>query len=158
MKKTLYVFNVGTGNIGSTLFRQIYEQHDFLLDNNDIEIKVAGISNSRKMLFDVNGIDLSNWNDILESSGEVADLSSFIDRMKAMNLPNCVFVDNTASKLPSTYYEDIFRSNISVVTCNKIANSGTYAQYKLLHDTARKHGWISFTKRTLELVFLSCAF
>ncbi|MFD1769616.1 bifunctional aspartate kinase/homoserine dehydrogenase I [Sphingobacterium suaedae] len=140
LKKTLYVFNVGTGNIGSTLFRQIHEQHDFLLDNNDIEIKVAGISNSRKMLFDVNGIDLSNWNDVLESNGEVADLSTFIDRMKAMNLPNCVFVDNTASKLPSTYYEDIFRSNISVVTCNKIANSGTYEQYKSLHDTARKHG------------------
>lgn len=140
LKKTLYVFNVGTGNIGSTLFRQIYEQHDFLLENNDIEIKVVGISNSRKMLFDLNGIDLAKWSTMLESSGEIADLSSFIERMKAMNLPNCVFIDNTASNLPSTYYEEIFKSNISVVTCNKIANSGEYAQYKLLHDTARKHG------------------
>lgn len=140
LKKTLHVFNVGTGNIGSTLFKQIYEQHDFLLDHNDIEIKVVGLSNSRKMLFDADGIDLAQWSEQVEHQGEVADLSGFIERMKLMNLPNCIFVDNTASKLPATYYEDIFKSNISIVTCNKIANSGDYAQYKLLHDTARKHG------------------
>ncbi len=140
LKKTLYVFNVGTGNIGATLFRQIREQHDFLLDNNDIEIKVVGVSNSRKMFFDVDGIDLERWSESLEAIGEVADLSSFIERMRTMNLPNCVFIDNTASKLPSTYYEEIFKANISVVTCNKIANSGAYAQYQLLRETARKHG------------------
>lgn len=140
LKKTLHVFNIGTGNIGSTLFRQIREQHDFLLDHNDIEIKVVGMANSRKMLFDGNGIDLASWEAELDAAGEVADLGAFIDRMKAMNLPNCVFVDNTASKLPSTYYEEVFKANISIVTCNKIANSGDYAQYQLLHETARKHG------------------
>lgn len=140
LNKTLYVFNVGTGNIGATLFKQIHEQHSFLLENNDIDIKVVGISNSRKMLFNADGVDLAVWQEELDNQGEVADLAAFIDRMKSMNLPNCVFVDNTASRLPSTYYEDIFKSNISVVTCNKIANSGEYAQYKNLHDTARKHG------------------
>ena len=140
LKKTLHVFNIGTGNIGSTLFKQLHEQHDFLLDQNDIEIKVVGISNSRKMCFNPEGFDLGNWQEELEHQGEVADLGSFIGQMKALNLPNCVFIDNTASKLPSTYYEEIFRSNISIVTCNKIANSGDYAQYKLLHETARKHG------------------
>jgi len=140
LKKTLHVFNIGTGNIGSTLFKQLHEQHDFLLDQNDIEIKVVGISNSRKMGFNPEGFDLGNWQEELENQGEVADLGSFIGQMKALNLPNCVFIDNTASKLPSTYYEEIFRSNISIVTCNKIANSGDYAQYRLLHETARKHG------------------
>lgn len=140
LKKTLYVFNVGTGNIGATLFKQIHEQYDFLMENNDVEIKIAGVSNSRKMLFDAEGIDLANWQTTLESQGEVADLSNFVERMKEMNLPNCVFVDNTASPLPSTYYEDIFKSNISIVTCNKIANSGDFSQYKSLRDTAREHG------------------
>ncbi|MGN5955023.1 bifunctional aspartate kinase/homoserine dehydrogenase I [Sphingobacterium lactis] len=140
LKKTLYVFNVGTGNIGATLFKQLHKQHDFLLEQNDIEIKVVGISNSRKMVFNQEGIDLSKWQEQLENDGTVADLGSFIQAMQAMNLPNCVFIDNTASKLPSTYYEEIFKSNISVVTCNKIANSGSYEQYKCLHETARKHG------------------
>ncbi len=140
LKKTLHVFNVGTGNIGSTLFSQLHKQHSFLEDQNDVEIKVVGIANSRKMLFNGDGIDLAGWKEELDSHGEVADLTTFITKMQEMNLPNCVFVDNTASKLPSTYYENIFLSNISIVTCNKIANSGEYAQYKLLHETARKHG------------------
>lgn len=140
LKKTLHVFNIGTGNIGATLFKQLENQHEFLLDKNDIEIKVVGISNSRKMLFNTEGVDLNNWSDELAKNGTESDLALFIDRMKALNLPNCVFIDNTASKLPATYYQDIFKSNISIVTCNKIANSGKYEQYKTLRDTAHRHG------------------
>src|SRR5690606_17318083 len=54
--------------------------------------------------------------------------------------PNCVFIDNTASVAPTKHYVELFQSNISVVTCNKIANSGTFEQYKDLHENARKHG------------------
>ncbi len=140
LKKTLHVFNIGTGNIGSTLFSQLHKQHAFLEEQNDIEVKVVGISNSRRMYFNADGVDLGNWKEEMDANGEVADLATFIAKMQEMNLPNCVFIDNTASKLPSTYYENIFKSNISIVTCNKIANSGDYAQYKLLHETARKHG------------------
>ncbi|WP_409150263.1 bifunctional aspartate kinase/homoserine dehydrogenase I [Sphingobacterium sp. BS-2] len=140
LKKTLHVFNIGTGNIGSTLFSQLHKQHAFLVEQNDIEVKVVGISNSRRMYFNADGVDLGNWKEEMDANGEVADLATFIAKMQEMNLPNCVFIDNTASKLPSTYYESIFKSNISIVTCNKIANSGDYAQYKLLHETARKHG------------------
>ncbi len=140
LKKTLHVFNLGTGNIGATLFKQLDSQHGFLLEKNDIEVKVVGISNSRKMLFKENGVDLNVWESQLNDDGIEADLSLFIDKMKDMNLPNCVFIDNTASSIPSTHYEDIFKANISIVTCNKIANSGKYSQYKLLRDTAHQHG------------------
>ncbi|MFD2597372.1 bifunctional aspartate kinase/homoserine dehydrogenase I [Sphingobacterium corticis] len=140
LNKTLHVFSLGTGNIGKTLYNQILNQHDFLLENNDIDIKVVGIANSRQMFFDVDGINLNAWESQLADAGEPADLSRFVERMKAMNLPNCVFIDNTASALPATYYVEAFESNISVVTCNKIANSGSYANYKLLRDTARKYG------------------
>ncbi|MFC3196575.1 bifunctional aspartate kinase/homoserine dehydrogenase I [Parapedobacter deserti] len=140
LNKTLHVFNAGTGNIGTTLFRQLREQHRFLLDHNDIEIKVVGIANSRRMLFNGDGIGLSDWEEQLQRAGEQADLAKFVSRMKLMNLPNCVFIDNTASEQPIRYYEEIFKSNISVVTCNKIANSGPYNQYRSLKDTARKHG------------------
>ncbi|AIM38512.1 aspartate kinase [Sphingobacterium sp. ML3W] len=140
LKKTLHVFNLGTGNIGSTLFKQLDNQYDFLLKNNDLDIKVVGISNSKKMLFKLDGVDLANWDTELLEQGEDADLSVFIERMKGFNLPNCVFIDNTASRLPATYYEGIFKANISIVTCNKIANSGRYEQYKVLRETAHKHG------------------
>lgn len=140
LNKTLHVFCLGTGNIGSTLFRQLKEHREFLQQHNGIQVKVAGISNSRKMVFNPEGLSLGNWQQELENSGEKANLKEFISRMKAMNLPNCVFADNTASAEPVQFYEEVFRSTISVVTCNKIGNSGTYHQYKTFRDAARLHG------------------
>src|SRR5690606_10178807 len=140
LKTTLHVFCLGTGNISSTLFNQIQKQHSFLKENNDIELKIIGMSNSRKMHFDLGGIELDNWSEALDLEGKPADLDRFIEEMKALNLPNCVLLDNTASEAPIHYYEDVFRSNISLVTCNKLANSGPYQRYRSLRECARGHG------------------
>jgi aspartokinase/homoserine dehydrogenase 1 len=140
LNKTLHVFCLGTGNIGTTLFRQLNEHAGFLEKHNGIQVKIVGISNTRKMVFSEDGLSLDNWKETLEASDMTANLDEFIAKMQDMNLPNCVFADNTASPVPIGYYERVFRSNISIVTCNKIGNSGTYAQYKNFKDTARKHG------------------
>lgn len=140
LKKTLNVFCVGTGNIGKTLFQQLQNQMPFLAKNNDLQVKVMGISNTRKMYLNPDGIDLNNWEPELEAKGEKADLAEFIHKMKDMNLANCVFVDNTASHNPIQYYLDVLQSSISVVTCNKIGNSAEYEQYAAFKGAARKHG------------------
>ncbi|UOE49337.1 bifunctional aspartate kinase/homoserine dehydrogenase I [Mucilaginibacter sp. SMC90] len=140
LTKTLHAFCLGTGNIGKTLFNQLNAHSDYLKDNNGIQVKIAGISNTRKMTFNSDGISLDTWRDDLQSSPYEADLQSFINRMKEMNLPNCVFIDNTASPVPIGFYEEIFKANISVITCNKIGNSGSYKQYRTFKDTARAHG------------------
>ncbi|MGZ3756425.1 MAG: bifunctional aspartate kinase/homoserine dehydrogenase I [Mucilaginibacter sp.] len=140
LTKTLHAFCLGTGNIGKTLFTQLNAHSEFLRKNNGIQVKIAGISNTRKMLFNDDGIDLNNWENDLDESGEEADLAMFVARMQSMNLPNCVFIDNTASTKPVDYYEEIFKSTISIVTCNKIGNSTDYNQYKTFRDAARQHG------------------
>ena len=140
LTKTLHAFCLGTGNIGRTLFTQLNAHSEFLRNNNGIQVKIAGISNTRKMLFNDDGIDLNNWENDLDGSGEKADLAMFVARMQSMNLPNCVFIDNTASTKPVDYYEEIFKSTISIVTCNKIGNSTDYNQYKTFRDAARQHG------------------
>jgi aspartokinase/homoserine dehydrogenase 1 len=139
LKRTLHVFCLGTGNIGKTLFTQLYNQMPFLASNNDLEVKVTGISNSRKMVFSAEGLDLANWQQVMDNEAEPADLAQFIKQMKAMNLPNCVFVDNTASAAPVDYYEQVLQSSISVVTCNKIGNSGAYSQYAAFKSAARTY-------------------
>ncbi|QNR84613.1 bifunctional aspartate kinase/homoserine dehydrogenase I [Pedobacter riviphilus] len=140
LKRTLNVFCLGTGNIGKTLFNQLKEQMPFLAANNDLQVKVTGISNTRKMIFNADGLSLENWEAELNTNGEQADLAGFVAKMKALNLPNCVFVDNTAAESPIEFYQGIFESSISVVTCNKKGNSADYAQYKSFKDTARKFG------------------
>lgn len=140
LTKTLHAFCLGTGNIGKTLFKQLNGHSDFLQEHNGIQVKIAGISNTRKMFFNADGISLDTWEDELNASDEKADLNEFIQRMVSMNLPNCVFIDNTASPKPVEFYEEAFKANISVVTCNKIGNSAAYSQYRNFHDSARRHG------------------
>jgi aspartokinase/homoserine dehydrogenase 1 len=140
LTKTLHAFCLGTGNIGQTLFRQLNAHSEYLKQHNGIQVKIAGISNTRKMIFNTDGISLDSWQDDLAASNETADLDEFIKRMKSMNLPNCVFIDNTASPKPVEVYEEVFKSNISVITCNKIGNSASYKQYKTFHDAAKQHG------------------
>ncbi len=139
LQKTMHVFVVGLGNIGKELLKQIKDHHEYLVKNNLINIKIVGLANSRKMLIDADGIDLGAWESRL-ANAPTADLNAFVAQMKALNLPNCVFVDNTATPVPSTYYKEIFESNISVVTCNKIANSVEYKQFAELKATAQKYG------------------
>ncbi|MDF2434385.1 MAG: bifunctional aspartokinase / homoserine dehydrogenase 1 [Mucilaginibacter sp.] len=140
LTKTLHAFCLGTGNIGQTLFKQLNAHSAYLHEHNGIQVKIAGISNTRKMIFNTDGISLDSWQDELQASHETANLAEFVARMKAMNLPNCVFIDNTASPKPVEVYEEVFKSNISVITCNKIGNSASYQQYKTFHDAAHQHG------------------
>jgi aspartokinase/homoserine dehydrogenase 1 len=51
-----------------------------------------------------------------------------------------VIVDNTASPAPVPFYQSVFEASISVVTCNKIANSASFEQYETFKNTARKYG------------------
>lgn len=99
---------------------------------------MIGIANSKKMFFDESGINLKNWKEAL-NNGEPTSLDSFYNKVKACNLVNSVFVDNTANKEVSEIYEKYLRESISVVTCNKIACASSFSNYKTLKEVSRKY-------------------
>ncbi len=138
--RILHLFIVGVGLIGSTLLDQIKKQAAYLKEKQQIEIKVIGLSNSTKMLFEQEGIDLDNWKKDLLASPESTSLADFITRMKNMNLSNTIFIDNTASEVVAGFYESILESSISISTPNKIATSSSYLQYQRLKNLAKKNG------------------
>ena len=138
--KEVHLFMVGVGLIGSTLIKQIEAQRDFLREKRGIELKIIGMANSRKMLFDEQGIALHNWKETLLSEGQDMDLAIFIGRMNELNLSNSIFVDNTANEQVSKYYENILDNSISISTPNKIATSSAYLQYQRLKRIAAKRG------------------
>lgn len=138
--KELHLFVIGVGLIGGTLLEQIREQNSFLRDKRGLEIKVVGLSNSRKMCFAEAGIDLEDWRNELESSTTPADPAVFIGRMRDMNLSNTIFVDNTANEKIASFYEAILDESISISTPNKIATSSSYLQYQRLKRIAERRG------------------
>lgn len=138
--KTLNVFMIGVGLIGGTLIQQLKNQLNDLKNKLSLEIKIIGLSNSKKMLFVEEGIDLDQWRNHLDASEVDASLSSFVERMKGLNLPNSIFIDNTANEDIVQFYADILDSSISISTPNKIATSSSYLEYQRLKKIASKRG------------------
>lgn len=138
--KELHLFMVGVGLIGSTLIEQIQKQAAFLKSNRGLEIKIIGLANTKKMLFDENGIDLANWKEQLTNATVESDLSEFVNEMKKLNLSNSIFIDNTANDNIVNFYETILDHSISISTPNKIATSSAYLQYQRLKNIATKRG------------------
>lgn len=139
-QKVLNVFLVGTGLIGSTLIDMVDDQFGKLAKENLLEVHVVAAANSKKMLFNEDGLDLKNCIDAMKSSGQPMTMKGFYEQMTALNLPNSIFVDCTSSVEVTSFYEDILAANISIVTPNKKANSSSMEMYKQLKATAFKRG------------------
>lgn len=107
--------------VGSALLKYITDKKDFLKNDRSIELRVIGIANSKKM--HLSGIDVNNWVDILENSKTKSDISKFVAEIQKLNLANSIFIDCTANETAIPFYEEILKSNISITTPNKIANT-----------------------------------
>lgn len=133
--KQLNLFVMGVGNVGSIFLAQVQQQKKYLKENLKLNIRVIGISNSRTMAFDERGISLKNWEPIL-ADGQNADKAKFFEIVQQLNFRNSILVDNTASDEVASTYGSYLGNSISVVTCNKIACSSAYENYKNLKDLA----------------------
>ncbi|MHC2990167.1 aspartate kinase, partial [Pontibacter sp. HJ8] len=138
--KTLNVFCCGTGNIGATLLKQLEQHQEFLQSSRHLKINLAGVCNSRKMLWNRDGISLNSWQQALQAEGEQSNLDQFIEQAVALNLPNSVFIDNTGSVAVANSYRQLFEQSFSVVTCNKIRNCGSFPDYHQDKQVVRRYG------------------
>jgi bifunctional aspartokinase / homoserine dehydrogenase 1 len=138
--KTINLFLVGTGLIGSTLLNQIKSQWHRLSATHNLDIRLIGLANSRKMLLREEGVQCDKAPEELHTYGEQTDLESFCEKMIGFNLPNSIFIDCTASESVAAFYSAILNSSISIVSPNKKANSGPYSIHQELRRIMRDHG------------------
>jgi aspartokinase/homoserine dehydrogenase 1 len=140
--RSVNLFMLGVGLIGTTLLEQIAAQREILAANHKIRINLIGAADSKRMVFDLEGLDPRKVKSILKGEGETLPLSfpAFIERMEAYNLPNTAFCDCTASDNVAKSYAEILRAAIPVITPNKRANAGTLDYYKTLRDITRERG------------------
>lgn len=134
-EKVINVFLIGPGLVGEELLNQIH--HGFSSDQR-IEIRVAGLADSRFMYFEPKGVALENWRVQLAQSNEPMSMRAFIDRMIELQLPHSVFVDCTSSQSVADAYPTILQSKISIATPNKKANSGSFLTYCALKTLAEE--------------------
>lgn len=135
--KQVNLFIAGLGNVGKKLVNQLRQQQPLLLQQFGIQLKVAGMANSRKMYVNEEGIDLGKWEEHL-NSGVPASSDGFTTLAREKNLRNAVFIDITANDELAGTYDALLKKSIAVVACNKVAASSSYSYYKQLKNSANE--------------------
>jgi len=136
--KQVNVFIVGAGNVGAKLIGQLHQQEEYLLNELNLQLRVVGISNSKKSLIRKDGINLANWEEDLQKKSEPTHIAELIKTIIDHNLRNTVFVDVTGNEEVSQQYTKLLQKSISVVACNKIAAASSLANYLHLKATAKE--------------------
>jgi aspartokinase/homoserine dehydrogenase 1 len=140
--RSVNLFLAGTGLIGGTLVDQIAGHREILADEHKIRINLVGAANSRRMIFNPDGLVPKTVKALLsgENAGDPFDLDTYITRMKAFNLPNMAFCDCTSGNDVAARYAEILQAAIPIVTPNKKANSGALEYYRTLTGYSKDRG------------------
>ena len=136
----LNIFLLGIGLVGGNLLEQIKQQQPKLLKEKHLKIKLAGVANSKKMLFNRDGIDIATFREKMMDEGQVSSLEEFKNEIIKLNMYNSIFVDCTANDQAAGLYAELLNANVSIVTANKVAASSEYENYALLKKIAKRKG------------------
>ena len=137
--KTVNLYLVGMGLIGSMFLDMLSAQQQILKEQYAIDLRLVGVANSKKMRIRATGIPFDQAKTELLAAIEASNMTTYIDQMRQLNLPNSVFVDCTATDHVPQFYPEILRSSVAVVTPNKMANAADMAFYESLRTIARRY-------------------
>ena len=130
------LFIAGYGRVGKALVDMLRDNAAAIAKRSGKELRVCGLARSTRYVIDTEGLDLSRAGELLEAGKP----GSYIDALCSLSLENAIFVDCTANEEIGFRYQDLLQSGYSVVACNKIPFSGTYAQFRNLQLDAHKAG------------------
>lgn len=138
-KKQINLFIAGVGTVGSRLLSQIRQQTEYIAENLQLNLRIIGLANSKKIAFAEEGIDLNDYESLLSNSELSASSENIANLIIEKNLRNSIFVDVTANDEIVEIYPKLLQKSVSIVACNKVAASSNFAKYRQLNDLARKH-------------------
>lgn len=137
--KQINLYIAGVGTVGGKLIGQLERQHDHLLEDLRLNLRVVGLANSKRALISEEGVDLDGYSAKL-GDATPQTISEFADAIVQNNLRNSIFVDVTASPDVVATYPALLQRSVSIIACNKIAASSAYEEYRRLKDLAREYG------------------
>jgi bifunctional aspartokinase / homoserine dehydrogenase 1 len=138
-KKQINLFIAGVGTVGSRLLAQIKQQSEYIADNLNLNLRVVGLANSRKIIFSEDGIDLDDYKLRISDSDLDSTPDNLADLIIEKNLRNSIFVDVTANSELVKIYPKLLKQSVSLVACNKVAASANFEKYQYLKDLAREY-------------------
>ncbi|GAK88638.1 aspartokinase [Nonlabens ulvanivorans] len=117
----VHIYLFGLGNVGSTLIKQILESQQFFKIHQEVQLKIVGLANSRKVLTIADGIG-EDWEQVFAQQSITRQPHAFYEFASSSSEIR-IAVDATASKELSHFYPELVQHGFHVVTANKIANT-----------------------------------
>jgi homoserine O-acetyltransferase len=133
---------LGKGTVGGELLEQLRRQQTALERDYDVSLRVVGIADSRRTLFDEGGVDLEAWRDLLAAAPETGPFglpgsAPVLERLGRLPLP--VLVDVTDAPDMGPVYAEAFRLGAHVVASNKLPLAAPAAEREALFAARRQH-------------------
>ena len=118
---------VGAGSLGRRLLALLDAQIPRLLDHG-LNVVLAGVADSRRLLWDPSGLDPASAADRLPE-GDPTDLDGLVTRLTGARLERLVVVDATASAAVAERHAAWLGAGVAVVTPNKEATGRSAAAW-----------------------------
>lgn len=136
-RKSIDVFMIGCGTVGGELLNQIARQQSSLRQQK-IALDVYGISNSKGVYLNRDGITMSDWKTVFNQTATPLSVATLQHFVRENNLINPVIVDCTCCDTIASMYTDFLSAGFHVVTPNKKASTREYTYYEAIKEAANK--------------------
>jgi len=138
ISKKINIAIFGHGLVGGTLINQIISSKDGIEKRKGIKLNVFAVGNSKKVLFDRNGVQKS-WKTDIANKGLAYQAEDVIAFAKQHHLENLIAIDNTASRDFVTNYIKLVENGFDLVSSNKIGNTIGLDFYEELREVLAKN-------------------
>lgn len=142
-RRRLTIAVAGLGRVGATLVEQIRAVAPRLLEEDDLEVRVAALFSRHHMLLDREGLDLTDWKQRFEQA-PAGDPQELIDQLSRPEGDLRVLADCTASDTMVPFYGRLLTSRLGVAAANKRPFAGPLADWQQLREARRLGGPLYF--------------
>lgn len=134
VSKKINIAIFGHGLVGGTLIDQILTSAPAIEKRKDVRLNVFAIANSKKILFNRNGLT-QDWQIEIANKGISYTIQDVIKYANTHHLENLIAIDNTASRQFVENYTTLIENSFDLISSNKIANTLDYYFYKNIRRT-----------------------
>lgn len=135
--KTIHIVLFGVGNVGSTLIKQFQKAKQQIKEEQDLDIRIEIIANSKEALFqEIDKHD--DWKSLFSNGASPYGIQDVIDYVQSKNWINLIAIDATASQKFVREYKTLIEAGFHIVTANKIANTLEYDFYNKLREVLKE--------------------
>jgi len=137
------VYVAGFGSVGRDFMDVVRESASELASRTGKSVRVVGLSNSRRYVIDLAGVDPACLESCRDEGGSLcqsAEDGAFFKAVAESASRGSVLVDCTNAEDTGRWYKKLFDRGIGVVSSNRRALSGSWSSYVAMKSAAQENG------------------